>query len=133
MRLGAKAREKLRARITRNIAIHPVTGCWIWKRRANNGGYGTITVRLPDYENPVTLLVHRVSYWAFKRKVPAGRHVAHSVRCVSQKCCNPDHLRATTQSCNERDKKKAERWRRRWVRELHPPVHMADQPVREAA
>jgi ribulose 1,5-bisphosphate carboxylase large subunit-like protein len=134
MRFDAGTRATLRARILRNVAVHPLTGCWIWRRRANNSGYGVINVRVDGRSIPVPLFVHRVAYWVFKRMPPHGRHVAHSIRCVSQRCCNPDHLRATTQSSKERDKKRAARWRRRNLREIHPPVHLqADEPHRRAA
>lgn len=116
-------KRRLRVRIQKNVAIHPITGCWVWKLRKNNGGYAVMSVRVEGYLHPVKLLVHRVSYEVFKRKPRAGHVIAHSIRCVSPACCNPEHLRATTQASNCRDIKRAARWRERYLREVFPPVH----------
>lgn len=116
-------RERLRARILANVKVTPC-GCWLWKLRANNGGYGVMSVWLDGYSYAVKLYVHRVAYFAWKRRPPKGKPIAHSYRCLSQLCCNPEHLRATTQSANERDKKRARAWRLLHLREVHPPVHL---------
>lgn len=117
-------REQMQERIRRNVEVCPCSGCWIWARRANNGGYGVMSVVIDGRH--VKALAHRVAYWAFKRAVPRGRVVAHSYRCSSQLCCNPAHLRATTQSNNERDKRRAKLWRLRTFREIHPPVYLQE-------
>lgn len=115
---------KLRARIIRNVEVEPISGCWLWKGRRNNVGYGIITVRRPGYRTPRPMFVHRVSWEAFhERSMPRGRVGAHSYRCVSQACANWEHVRATTQSHNCRDKKRSSVWRQRVVRMEFPPLH----------
>jgi hypothetical protein len=136
MHLTPPQREGLRQRILKNVVVDALSGCWLWQRRRNNSGYPTLTFRIPGYDHPVTLLAHRVAYVVFKRMPPAGLHIAHSIKCVSQLCVNPEHLRATSQSGNERDKKRARRWRQRELRELHAPKHFVDHTLidrREAA
>jgi hypothetical protein len=118
----AERREALRERIKRNVRVECVSGCWLWTGRANKG-YGTLTVRLPGYDTPRPLYAHRVAYEVFKRRPPDGLHIAHSIRCVSPLCCNPDHLTAKTPSANMLDKRPAKRWRERNLREIWPPTH----------
>lgn len=116
---------RLRARIERQIQIEPISGCWLWTGR-NNKGHGIMSVRVQGYKNPRPLYVHRVAWEAYhERRIPAGRVVAHSYKCVAARCCNPDHLRATTQGSNLRDQRRAKRWRERKITEgvLFPPLH----------
>lgn len=108
----------MQRRILRNVAVDPETGCWIWKGRKNNKGYGIFTARLDGYDTPRPLFAHRVSYEAFKRGIPEGRVIAHN--CNRRPCVNPLHLRATTPSGNEKDK---HRPRRRLNGEDLAPIH----------
>ena len=117
-----RRREKLRARIKRRSEVHPVTGCWLWTGPVHANGYGRITMRVPGYKNPKSIAVHIASYEAFKRARPKGLVVAHSIKCVSPLCCNPEHLRATTHSNNMLDVAKAKRWRQRNITALFPPT-----------
>lgn len=133
MNLTPDLKMRLRDRIRRNIVVDAAAGCWLWARRINNSGYGVMSIRIEGYRHPVKFFVHRVSYAVFKRTPAEGRVIAHSIRCVNPSCCNPEHLRATTQSANERDKKRAERWRKRQLREVPPPVHEFLEDLREAA
>jgi hypothetical protein len=125
-RAREKRYERLRQRILRNIVVDEKSGCWIWQGRKNKG-HGVMTVRLPgDYRTPRPLYVHRVAWEAFKeRKMPAGRVGAHSYKCIAASCCNPDHVRATTQSHNIRDQRRAKKWREKTIRgpALFPPIH----------
>jgi hypothetical protein len=118
--------ERLRARIEKHVIIDPESGCWLWTGRLNKG-HGVIVVRLPgDYRTPRPLYVHRVAWEAYhERKMPVGRVGAHSYKCVAARCCNPSHIRATTQSANNRDQKRARKWRERTLHGgvLHPPTH----------
>ncbi len=134
LKLTPPLRYRLQSRIRKNVTIDADTGCWLWKLRKNNSGYGVVSVRLKGYVHPVKLFAHRLSYAVFKRMPPRNRQIAHSFRCVGPSCCNPEHLRATTQSANERDKKRAAAWRRRKkkLREVFPPTHL-QEPLREAA
>lgn len=115
----------LRERIKRHIEVEPINGCWLWKGR-HNKGHGLICVRVPGYRTPRPLYVHRVAWEAFhERRIPTGRVVAHSYKCVAPRCCNPEHLRATLQHHNIRDQRRAKRWRLRMVADGHmfPPLH----------
>lgn len=116
---------RLRARIERHIEVEPINGCWLWKGR-HNKGHGVMSVRISGYKKPRPLYVHRVAWEAYhERRIPRGRVVAHSYKCVAPRCCNPDHLRATTQSVNNRDQRRAKRWRERKLSEgvIFPPLH----------
>jgi hypothetical protein len=114
---------RMRARILRHIEIHE-SGCWLWRGRRNNMGYGTLNCRMKGYRNPVNLLTHRVAWEVFRqRRIPRGRVVAHHFKCVSNACCNWEHVRATTQSHNLRDIKRAKRWKLRNPRIEFPPTH----------
>ena len=108
--------DRLRERIVRNTILHPDFGCWIWMGRKDAGGYGRITIRVRDGRgHPIPMRVHRVAYEVFRRAIPRGRHVAHHFKCVSPLCCNPWHMRATSQSSNERDKARSRRWRTKHI------------------
>lgn len=114
---------RLRARILRHVEVHPC-GCWLWTGRVNNCGYPILTARLNGYKHPRPLFAHRVTWEAFhRRRVPRSRVVAHHYRCIAPRCCNPEHLRATTQSSNARDRIRTKRWRAKQIRIEFPPFH----------
>lgn len=100
-------RALLQLRIWRNVELDP-SGCWLWTGRKNKG-YGTLTLRIKGRH--CRLYAHRVAYEAFRVTIPEGKVIAHSYRCVSPACCNPWHLRATSQSSNNKDIRKAATWR----------------------
>jgi hypothetical protein len=113
---------RMRARIMRNVVM--VGDCWLWTGRRNNGGYAVMAERLPGYRTPRPLLAHRVAWEAFRRRrVPRGRVCAHDYRCIGPHCVNFAHIRATTQSSNNRDRKRAAKWRLRRIRIEFPPTH----------
>lgn len=125
--LKAKKRKawcaQMRERILRHISIEPQSGCWLWTGRKNKG-YGTITVRVSGYLTPRPLYVHRVAWEVFReRHFPRGKVAAHGHKCMAPSCCNPFHVRATTQSRNCLDKPKAKRWREQNLSEIFPPMH----------
>lgn len=111
----ARWKERMRARIRRNVEIDAISGCWIWARAQDGRGYGQMNIRTADGAHR-SVKAHRIAYIAFKRWPPAGRpEIAHAIQCVAPLCCNPAHLRATTRSENERDKARAKRWRLREI------------------
>ena len=104
----------------RNVRVDAASGCWVWTGRRSNVGYAVMTMREDGKIYPRQ--VHRISWAVFHgRAVPAGRVVAHDYRCISCACVNPDHLRATTQAANIRDKRRAERWRLAHLPFYQPP------------
>lgn len=78
--------------IKSQVRICPVMGCWLWTGSRTHDGYGKLKL---CYR---TLLAHRVSYEEAYGFVPDGCVVAHA--CHEPLCCNPNHLRAETQSEN---------------------------------
>jgi hypothetical protein len=76
-------------------------GCWDWKGKITNAGYGEITL------DRKYLLIHREAYKLFKGDIPNGLNVCHS--CDNKKCCNPDHLWVGTQKENINDCVKKDR------------------------
>lgn len=117
---------RIRARIMRMVELHAPTGCWLYRGRLNNKGYAVMSIWFPGEKTPRKIFVHRASWEAWRcRKMPAGRVGAHDLACVSRACVAPHHIRATTQSHNERDK-----WReppygkdRSGIRVEWPPTH----------
>lgn len=97
--------ERLKARIKRNVLRDLDTGCWVWQRRVKNSGYGYMSIRIPGYEQPRKFLVHRVAHELWNGRIRRGLVIAHS--CDNRRCCNPEHLSATTIGENTRQ------WRER--------------------
>lgn len=71
-------------------------GCWEWVGGKGAGGYGCFSV------NGKNQKAHRVSYEAYKGKIPKGMVVRHS--CDNPACINPDHLNIGTQRDNVADR-----------------------------
>lgn len=66
---------------------YSIYGCWEFQHKLHSG-YGRFTF------NYVRLFAHRVTYEAYKGKIPAGLQIDHL--CRNRSCCNPDHLEAVT-------------------------------------
>lgn len=126
---------RIRARILRLVEIDPASGCWLYTGRLNNKGYGIISIRVEGYREPRKIFTHRAAWEAWRcRKMPRGRVGAHSLRCIARSCCNPGHIRATTQSHNERDKWRKAPYPRDRFRIEFPPIHtIRRKPCRTTA
>lgn len=79
-------------RIMENIAIDPITGCWIWTQKLR-GNYSRMAAGRRKSRS-----AHVVSYEAVHGKVPAGLELDH--KCRRPACVNPDHLEAVTHRVN---------------------------------
>lgn len=85
----------VKVRILKNSLNAHDCDCRNWSRSKNNNGYATIGI------GGRTILAHRVSYRAFKGRIPQGMNILHS--CDNRLCVNPDHLRIGTQKDNMRE------------------------------
>ncbi len=76
------------------------SGCWEWCGEISNMGYGRI--RMPNGKSGGTNgSAHRVSFEAFKGKIPQEQCVLH--RCDNPRCINPHHLFLGTHKDNTQD------------------------------
>lgn len=82
------------ARIEASVNVDPVSGCWLWTKATNHGGYGV------TWDGKRTVVAHRFSYEAFVGPIPDGLHLDHL--CVTPACVNPAHLEPVTQAENNR-------------------------------
>lgn len=68
------------------------SGCWLWKRAVNVGGYGHANV--PRGARLIAgigqSLAHRLAYESFVGPIPDGLFVCH--KCDVPACCSPCHL-----------------------------------------
>ena len=76
------------------------TGCWIWDKSLNRGGYGRVKIE------GKTVSAHRLSYMVHVED-PKDMYVLH--KCDVACCVNPEHLYLGTHQDNMRDKKDRKR------------------------
>lgn len=81
----------------------PITesGCWIWMRTVNSGGYGNLKVKGKTFSS------NRAAYIDEHGSIPEGLWVLHTCDC--RLCVNPAHLYAGTHQDNMDDKRARER------------------------
>lgn len=72
------------------------SGCWEWVGSKDGRGYGVFC------RGNKTCRAHRISYEAYKGKIPADMVICHS--CDNPSCINPDHLRVGTMKENMADR-----------------------------
>lgn len=89
--------ESMRDRIKANVKATKA-GCWVWKARTNNDGYGVVSVRVNGRH--LKEYAHRIAYREWKGEIPKGKEVSH--KCHNERCCNPQHLIAETHRQNMR-------------------------------
>jgi len=71
------------------IAVHPLSGCWIWTGAPDRDGYGRIRGRG----------AHRVVWEHLVGPVPGGLVLDHRHEergCLTRACCFPRHLQPVT-------------------------------------
>lgn len=71
------------------------SGCWLWRSKINQAGYGMIWGGI---ELGRELRAHRVAYELHVGPIPDGLTIDHL--CRVRHCVNPDHLQAVTRGTN---------------------------------
>lgn len=92
---AARSRVPLEVRIRRCSDPMP-NGCWLWRGRITNAGYGQIGIR--EGGRQVTRSAHRISYETFIGPIPEGLVIDHL--CRERRCVNPAHMEPVTQREN---------------------------------
>lgn len=88
--------QKLQEYIEARSVMEPNSGCWLWM--LSDGSHGYPQGSMPLVTGERVSLAHRMSYWAYKGKIPTGYEVDHL--CRNRCCVNPQHLEATTKHAN---------------------------------
>lgn len=84
-----------RERFFESYTPEPNTGCWLWTKSVDNGGYGGISINGKDF------LAHRFSWFLHNGAIPKKLWVLHT--CDMPSCVNPDHLYLGTHQDNMDD------------------------------
>lgn len=105
------------------IAVDATTGCWVWQRSRNRGGYGLARRRL----------AHRVSFSVFRHDPPPGLLVCHE--CDNRPCVNPEHLFLGTYVDNMQDASRKGRMAKRLTPEIVREIRdlAASMPQKQVA
>lgn len=89
------------------------TGCWVWQRATNKGGYGLTSV------GGSICLAHRRAYEQAYGPIPEGLLVCHT--CDNPPCVNPAHLFVGTDKDNAADRDAKGRTQRYNAKKTHCP------------
>src|SRR5258708_7030756 len=84
--------EIVQKRIKDGSCPEPNSGCWLWMRCVDDGGYGKIGGEL----------AHRISWTAFIGPIPDDLCVLH--HCDTPCCVRPDHLFLGDRKINAEDR-----------------------------
>lgn len=97
----------LHERVLAKVEVDPgqnENGCWIFTGRLDKDGYGRINLRVPNGDGPkrhVTKRTHLIIWTAVVGPLAPGETLDH-LDCVSNACCNPDHLEPVSRAENSR-------------------------------
>jgi hypothetical protein len=94
--------DKQRAGFSTSYDIDPVSGCWLWNKKARHEfGYGLFSVGRYTDKTQRQVTAHRLSYELAHGSIPEGAQINH--KCDVPHCVNPAHLYAGTQKQNIQD------------------------------
>lgn len=82
-------------RFEEKVMVDPNSGCWLWTRGLNPGGYGSFF-----YEKRPSIQAHRAAYLLYVGPIPSGMELDHL--CRMRSCVNPNHLEPVTRQENLR-------------------------------
>lgn len=68
--------------------VDPDSGCWLWQRSVDRGGYGAMGKST----------AHRYVYQLHRGPITSGLHIDHL--CRVRHCVNPDHMELVTNAEN---------------------------------
>lgn len=88
--------------VMNSVALH--SGCWVWMGSYNNVGRPRIAVRINGKAQWITVaryvaqFVHGQRWGKNKSRRKVGAH-----SCDNGQCCNPEHIKPSTQLRNVRE------------------------------
>lgn len=94
-------------RIEDAIIPVPESGCWLWTKRTDRGGYGWIKI------DGIHRAAHRVVWEFYNGPIPNGMKACH--KCDTPLCVNPNHIFLGSQGDNLRDMFGKGRWKTKRV------------------